>query len=192
VRFLAIVVCLALAWRYASHAPLRRYFAANLICSVICELVLLRWPYNSAVYAVAWCVGVAVIFVLELDLMWYSIHRVPVRKLVLLPALGISTMLGFQTHPSSLFQWIQTLNGASDCFCGFAAGIGAAHLDGPSRKIALSLSLLWLSQSLYEFGFGLHLRSPAWVTLNNWMPTFLVAAGSLWLAYLGRYTQSVR
>jgi hypothetical protein len=186
VRFAVIALSLALAYRFASHAPLRRYFAANLGCSVVWEALLLRWSYNSTIYAVAWCLGIACIYIFELELMWASICFVPVRYRLILPAFALSLLLVWNSHPRGLFEWIQYVSGGMDLFAAIPCGLGAAYLSGTPRKIAVSLAFLWLVQSLYEFGFGLHLSNPAWITLNSWAPTFILAAGSLWLCFCAR------
>lgn len=190
-RFAVITICLALAWRFASHDGLRRYFASNLVVGLILEACLLRWPYNSIPYTVLWISGCLIIYWFELSLMWNAICFVPVRSLILLPSLGMAALLVWNSHPRGLFEWTGHVNASADLFCAIPAGVGAAYLHGTPRKIALSLSFLWLAQSLYGFGWGLHLSNPDWVILNNWLPTFLTAAGSLWLSFLAhQYTQS--
>jgi hypothetical protein len=191
VRFAAITICLALAWRYASHKPLRQYFAVNLVCAAALELALLWWAYDSTAYAVIACVCILAILPFEFSLVWNAICFIPVRFFLLAPSFALAVLMVWVTKPLGMFQWIQHVNGALDLFCALPAGIGAAYQQGMARKIALSLSFLWLSQSLFEFGLGLHLGDPAWVLVNGWLPTFLVAAGSLWIAFLARqYTQS--
>jgi hypothetical protein len=190
-RFLIAVACLTVAWRYASHAGLRRYFAVNLACTAVWELMLMRWSYDSTVYAVAWIMGIGAIYVFELALMRDTIRTIrPTVLPYLSGSLAFALLMLVITHPKGLLEWVQAANGASDLFCAIPTLLGAAWLSGIPRKIGFSLGALWLTQAAYELGFGLHLTSPAWITVNNWLPTLIVAVGCLWIAHIGHREES--
>jgi len=68
-------------------------------------------------------------------------------------------------------------------FAGLLAGFGIPYLKGTSKRIAFSLMFLWVSQAAYQICFTLNITSHAWKQLNEFLPTMIVAAGCLWLAW---------
>jgi hypothetical protein len=159
---------------------------ANLTCAVVWEVLLLHWPYNSTVYAVAWCSGMALIFSFAASLTWDAICFIPIRSLIIIPSVAIACLLSYKTHPSGIFGWIQAVSASIELLCAIPTGIGAAYQTGTARKIALTLSLMWLAQALYDYGFELHIGSPWWISLNGVLPTMIVVAACLWLSIVGR------
>jgi hypothetical protein len=190
-RFAVIAICLALAsWR-ALRLDLRNYFTALLIQCATCEILLLKYPYDSTQYAWGYVILVLPTFIFAVPLVHKSIAFVPFRPILIAFAMYLAYYLvrkGLGQHPN-LFSWIMSIEGGWDAFNGTLAGIGAGSslrhqtMDWESRKIALSLSLFWLSQSAVELGWSLHLSSPVWVRINDLIPTMIVASASLWLAF---------
>ena len=79
-------------------------------------------------------------------------------------------------------DWIGATNGAGDAFLATFPMFGAAHLGGVRRRLAVSLFTMWMAQAYYEFGCTLHWNTHEWQSLNEWLPSMIVAGGCLWLS----------
>lgn len=188
-RFALLASSILVAWRMCMIASLRHYFAAQLIAAIAIEATLLKFSEQSRVYVACFVVADVIVFLAMIPLVWTALSRHPLRSLAvangLAIGLGLSAISASGRH-LSFYQWVGSMAGAFLVLCAVCAGMGAAYLTGLSRKIALSLMALWFAQSFYEFGFTLHISSPVWLTVNEFLPTMLVASGCLWLALFCR------
>jgi hypothetical protein len=189
VRFAILAVALLIAWR-ASRAPdLRRYFAVQLAAAIAIYAALLSVSEHSHWYVTVFILSDLAVFAAMIPLAWEALSQHPMRFVAVFNGLAIGTGLAVisaigrdMTH----YQWIGAVAGAFLVMCAVSTGMGAAYLSGTSRRIAISLMALWFAQSLYEFGFTLHIDEPGWITLNEFLPAMILASGCLWLALFCR------
>lgn len=164
---------------------LRRYFAAQLLAIMVEELTLGKFSENSPVYAAAFIIGDLIVFATMVPLVWESLSKHTKRWAAIAAGLVMAMMLSgvaIWRQDMTAYKWIGTGDGVYLVLCAVCCGLGAAFLSGMSQRIALSLMALWFAQSLYEFGFTLHIESPGWITANEFLPAVIVASGCLWLA----------
>lgn len=188
-RFVLLASSLLIAWRMCLVASLRHYFAAQLIAALVIEGTLLRFNEHSHLYIAIFVVADVIVFVTMIPLVWTTLSQHPLRSLAV--ANGLAIGLGLSAISASgrdltFYQWVGAMAGAFLVLCAVCSGMGAAYLSGTSRKIALSLMVMWFVQALYEFGFTLHIESPVWLNVNEFLPSMVVASGCLWLALFCR------
>lgn len=188
-RFAVLSGSLLIAWRVSKVPDLRRYFAVQLLASMATEGMLLGTGERSPWYATAFVLSDAAIFLAMIPLTWEALSQHPLRFIAVLNGLAAAVGLWFISavgREMTLYQWIGSAAGSFLVMCAVATGMGAAYLNGTSKRIALSLMALWFAQSLYEFGFTLHIDSPDWIMVNEFLPAVIVASGCLWLALFCR------
>lgn len=179
------IVSLGICCIVSTPKPLHRYFVAQLWSAVSYWLILavLRLPEYHPAYVVAYCFTVGWIDLTMLALMWGIVHPLPDwdRRILLGIAMGafLSVFSGWGRH-LGLYDWISLLDGALCIAAAIPVGIASAR--SPYRKLAGSLFVLWMLQGLWTLGFSIHLWQPWWMKVNEWIPTFLCVAGSLWLS----------
>jgi hypothetical protein len=182
-----VCACLVLATWRAPYWKLRWFLIANLFETTACEIALHRWAYSSVQYGVVFSLGAAAIFCAALPLAWASVpyrqQRFAVAAVALLFA-GLAFGCDIGGTRLALASCIDALNGSGDVFLAAFPAIGTAYLYAQrgNCRLAFGLMTLWLAQAAFEFGWTLHWNAHDWIVLNDWLPSMLVAAGSIWLA----------
>jgi hypothetical protein len=185
VRFIAIASALLIAWRVCRISELRRYFASQLVAIMLIETALLRLSEHSLWYAAIYIAADLIVFSAMVPIVWRTLCFHPMRLIPILNGVAIGAAVWMITKTAgnmTIYQIINSAEGAFLAMCAVCAGLGAAYLSGTDRRIAFSVAGLWLAQAIYRFGFTLHIESSFWVRLNESIPTFLVGCGCLWLA----------
>lgn len=174
-------------WAITAPLPkaLRHYFSAQLAYTVVTTPVLWRFGNTSRAYAVVYGLFTALILVPVVEIAWESLLsrefrlRVVVLSLLLSVCVTRLAYLGLG-HEASLANWIVLAEAAILHWAGVVLGMAAVHVK--SRDVVLVLSLLWISQSTFFFGFCLH-DSPLWDKLGYVVPTGLCVAAFSWIGW---------
>lgn len=188
-RFAILAGSLLIAWRVSRVPDLRRYFAVQLLAAIAEEVTLLKVSEHSPWYVAVFILSDLAVFAAMVPLAWEALSQHRKRWAAVAAGLVLAiTLSGVSMWRQEMtpYKWIGLGAGAYLVLCAVCCGLGAAFLNGMSRRIALSLMALWFAQSLYEFGFTLHIDSPGWITVNEFLPAVIVASGCLWLALFCR------
>jgi hypothetical protein len=164
---------------------LRRYFAAQLVYTVMTTPVLWCFGNTSKVYAISYGVFTAFILLAVIEIAWQSLlsrqFRLRTAAISLLLAIAITRVayLGLG-HPATLGNWIVLVEAAILYWAGVVLGMAAVHVR--NEEIALVLAFLWMAQSTFFFGFCLH-DSPLWDSLGYIVPTGLCVVAFTWIGW---------
>ncbi len=175
---------------------IRAYLRAQLASAVLLEGVLaVGIGSDSPAYAVLFSLATLAILAAAAAVAWECIgmYGGKMRLVILLEScmvplmiLGVAALtLHRQLGTIPSYLWIALLEGALLAALGLAIATAAPLASGRTRLVAIALGVLWLCQACYEYGFalGLKFHPETWLTLNEWLPTFLVATALSWLGW---------
>jgi multidrug transporter EmrE-like cation transporter len=172
----------------ARHIPsLLCYFFAQALYTAIGYEVYRSYGAGSVAYAVVYSAGTAVILLTCLNLVWEALRgrgyvlRAVVVAGILSLTLGKMAFLGLG-HPAKYYDWIGLTEGTLLLWCGLLIGGVSPHTR--YAGINLALSLLWIAQALFRWGFYLHF--PDWLMLNWKVPPALCIVGFAVVGWLAR------
>jgi hypothetical protein len=172
---------------------LRHYFFAQLAYTVVTTPVLWRFGNTSKVYAICYGIFTAFILLAVIEIAWQSLwsreFRLRASAISLLLAVAITRVayLGLG-HPATLANWIVLGEAAILYWAGVVLGMAAVHVK--SQDVTMCLSILWLTQSTFFYGWCLH-NSELWDRLGYIIPTGLCVAAFTWLGWRLRTCQKI-
>jgi hypothetical protein len=177
-----IVLAGCWSWAFARLAPdsIKHYFFAKLASAASCWAVYARYGRSiqyTAIFVLmgAWCLAVMLILARE--------YLPKGKRWAWAIGLGCALLLAGKVLLSGEhYTPIELGEGAVTMFAAIPACVAAASLDGPAARVTRVLALLWLLESLFEFGFSLHLPKGQWLDLNERLPTVLACIGAIVLA----------
>jgi len=183
-----LILLLALWWARSANGKgiVVMYVDAQILFTVAVYGSLLFMPETSVAYA--WVFSLATLPILIACLLiahrGYRTHNV--KRLALLTSLGFTaTLLALYAHglahPMRYQDWIAVSEGAILAASGVMTGISAPFAPRPT--ISMILGVLWLVQASYEFGFSIHMPSPAWDDWNEKVPFLLVVLAMVIIGY---------
>lgn len=182
---LVVLAVASLLWalRWPMTRNLGLYLVAQLL-SIPCVQFAWRFYGPGKVYGWVYSIFSATILAAIGRLAWESLdtakYRLRAAAISLLLALIFARMafLGLGRAPA-WFDWLVIGEGAYLVCAGVLVGMGAPYTLLPD--ISLGLSVLWLSQALFRFGYSLHW--PLWERANVYMPPLLGIAGFLFIGW---------
>jgi hypothetical protein len=75
--------------------------------------------------------------------------------------------------------------------CGTGVMFAAPFQRLPGEVLAaMTLSILWLSQATFRYGYIQNIHNPVWETANQMLPAFFFIAAALWLGWRLRILSS--
>jgi hypothetical protein len=182
---LVLLAVLSLLW--ALRWPMTRSLGAYLLAQLLyIPAVELTWRFYGPGKPYAWvyCIFSATILLAIGRLAWESLatakYRLRSIAIALILALFFAKMafLGLG-RPAAWFDWLVIGEGAYLVCAGIVVGISAPYTLLPD--ISLVLSVLWLCQALFRFGYSLHF--PLWERANVYVPPLLGIAGFLFIGF---------
>lgn len=182
--WLVTLVSLAVCCLIQSPRPLRYYFLAQFNAAVLYWLILsvLGLSEYHPAYVVTYVFTVGAIDFTMLWIMWWIAHPLPDWGPRILLGMGMGAFLGVFSgwgRHLGLYDWIALADGALCVTAAIPLGIISARRY---TRLSLSLFVLWMLQGLWGLGFSLNWHDPWWMRVNEFVPTFLCVAGSLWIA----------
>jgi hypothetical protein len=101
----------------------------------------------------------------------------------------------FSAHyqmPWEMHGWIQLIEGSFLIGAGLICGMSAPFLHWANRKIALTLSVMWVLLGVFREGYRMHWYRRPWEIANDWLPWLITCVGMGVTAYLmHRYSKAL-
>lgn len=191
-----ISLVVAIIYVLRAKPPFSVYFHAQLIFTfLVWGSLLLGADEYSLFYRCVFVAGTIPIFVGS----WWGIteylaehpykNRIWAVGVMLALVMGAVSYNGM-TKPLKAYNWIAIWEGCCLVVLGFALSHAITPQRGNRKLIGMLLSVLWLLQALFEFGFTLHMPSPEWDRLNDYLPAMMVIGTFLAIGTLLRFKES--
>jgi len=163
--------------------PLRWYFASEVLHTVLTQPFLFWYGETSSAYALAYYVTKILLLAAALVL---AVSQTARRRWPLIAGAIVAGIVAGRAatgmpHPFHVYSVFSIFEGWVLADAGTILIFSAAYLsDKIMRRIALTLSLLWLALAWFRMGFTLSLPSETWLKLNEVLPTLFVCAALGW------------
>ena len=184
-RFLCLFASTLWAVAVPLPRPIWRYFVAQIVYTIVLQLLLWQYGLTSPEYEICFSVLTGVILLTMVGICRSAVENNPTKWFVIIPAVGGSAVLTViayvHHHPVRFVEWVALATAALLTFCGVVLGQSSVYMKWP-LNITLTLSLLWLLLGLFYYGWLLH-PSPLWAKLNYIFPTWLCVAAFSWIAF---------
>jgi hypothetical protein len=155
------------------------YFTAFSINNL--SLLVVLWVYGwGPVYAWVYSLTSIPIFLSMMGICSECLRSRKYRARAVTIGFILAVTIGHLTHagivrPVTAYDWISLTEGTLLLWAGTMIGVSAAYAE--RSDLALILSILWLAQALFSFGYVLHLNWPMWMELNWWLPETICMTG---------------
>ena len=150
-------------WVAISNPPryLWNYLLAQGATTIVLYTTLVLYPVQSPQYNLAWMLCSVLLLYVIVRLTRRLLFFHPAKWLLIASAASWGVLLDFIAYrglarPVSLANWMGIAAGAVLMACGVCLGCTAAYCEGRDRLIAMVLGILWILQSLWNYGFVLH------------------------------------
>jgi hypothetical protein len=183
VKFICLVGAICYVLTEALPKRLFWYFVWQLVYTLaVFTTASFIFPDTSWQYALVFSIFTVPILwcVVRLTLEALEAHKA--RWLALATGILAAYALGWLAYrglakPMAYYDWIALAEGAVVSFAGVSSGLALPYV---ARKRVLGvLATLWLAQSVWQFGFPLHIHSEAWLRLNWYIPSTLCVVAFL-------------
>ena len=167
------------------RAPERihRYFGAMFCSATALWAIYFTLGWHSGVYRWVFLLTVLWVFSAMLELGWDCLSEIRNKGRAWLLGAACGTFLATRAALDGRHcDWMSLLDGSLDVMAVIPAAIGAMTMEGRQARIASILAITWLAGAAFQFGYTLHWGQPAWLRLNEWLPTAVTCCGALILA----------
>lgn len=179
--FGAILWALGASLAYPCPKSLRTYLCAALAVNIGTEASWYAFGETSHAYAVAYALFTLLGLLAALNVARDCLARYwHVLAGIGAAGLAVARTYAGLTKPLHFYDYFALTEGAVLFLAGTTLVFSAAHQE--HRAIWVTLAALWILQAVFRLGFVLTLPSPAWLNVNEWLPTFLVCAAYGWVA----------
>jgi hypothetical protein len=160
------------------YLSLCAYFLAFSVNALAGMLVLAFCGWGS-LYAWVYSLTSLPIFAAIAWITWASLgsreHRLRAVATSFILSVTIGHLVFVEIARPTAYDWITLIEGVLLVWAGTLLGFAASYSE--RKDIALCLSITWLVQSLFSFGFALHWGWPEWLEMNFYVPQLISAIG---------------